>query len=653
MPTRPGLHPNFEISRYPRELWNAIYRISDHFYVTRGFDPEFVGNSEYYAILVRPTDEGSIYLNTDRELIVIFSKYETFEIRTLEAYDRFFHYTDSARIDQSIRFLISADDKIEQSIRQYLSQNQEYPVVVPLTFAQINNQRNALISAVQNNYLVRDLFGFQSPLREDHYFFGRENVVNSVIDSALSGQNSSLFGLRKSGKTSTIFAIIRRAKSRGVHSVVFDCQDVAVHGRDCAGLLFHMVAKVRQSLSLKAPVKPNLEDLVEVSEWFSATMAQTLGSIKSKLLIIFDEIENISPRTAASDHWRNGRDPAYFWQIIRSFLQAKSNGNMSVCLVGTSPHLIEQTRIAEIDNPVYLFAPKTFIPNLTFDETREMVRRLGFFMGLEFSDSAISKLQREYGGHPFFIRQVCSKIHGLAPLDRPRQVNAKLLEDAEIQFRGQLNSYLSEILKNLNQFYPEECNLLRAIANDQLTEIKEFATYTPDLIDHLLGYGLIVLRSGEVELNFAAVRQAVQELVAQPESPELRDMWTRLCTRRGVIEQDIRRALYFTTMRVKLEDFILKLQKSLSLRRFEDLTSYEPSVLFSNTASPLYLTDIMQLLKDHELSPVGNLDSEFFEALNKVNRLRKDAHALNISEREMRDFSVACDTVESKFGLNL
>ena len=45
---------------------------------------------------------------------------------------------------------------------------------------------------------------------------------------------------------------------------------------------------------------------------------------------------------------------------------------------------LELPKINDIANPVYLFAQKQFIPNLTFDETREMVERLGYLMGLEF-----------------------------------------------------------------------------------------------------------------------------------------------------------------------------------------------------------------------------------------------------------------------------
>jgi hypothetical protein len=90
MPTYPGTHSSFDITKYSGNNRQAIRRISEYFYVTRGFDPVDIGNSTYNAILVRPTDETSIYLNTERELVIVFADYDTFEIRTLEAFDSYY-----------------------------------------------------------------------------------------------------------------------------------------------------------------------------------------------------------------------------------------------------------------------------------------------------------------------------------------------------------------------------------------------------------------------------------------------------------------------------------------------------------------------------------------------------------------------------------
>lgn len=172
MPTRAGLHNNFEMSKYPASIRESLRRLADHFYVTRSFECINIGNSVYYAALMRPTDETSVYLNTQRELAVVFAAYETFEIRTLEAFDEVYSLTESSRVDDSIRFLISDDPSVEAQIRLYVQGNPEYPVIVPIYSDTLNRSGgNPLIRAVQSNFVIRDLFGFQAPLREEYFFF--------------------------------------------------------------------------------------------------------------------------------------------------------------------------------------------------------------------------------------------------------------------------------------------------------------------------------------------------------------------------------------------------------------------------------------------------------------------------------------------------
>ncbi|WP_298355828.1 hypothetical protein [Rhodoblastus sp.] len=95
MPTFPGIHPDFGFAQYPMEIRSAIVDIARNFYVTRGFNAVDVGNSKYYAIVARPTDAFSVYINTEREIIILFSQYATFEIRTLEAFDEFYILLES------------------------------------------------------------------------------------------------------------------------------------------------------------------------------------------------------------------------------------------------------------------------------------------------------------------------------------------------------------------------------------------------------------------------------------------------------------------------------------------------------------------------------------------------------------------------------
>lgn len=630
MSTRPGLHRDIDLSSYPKRVRTAVYKIAKDFYVTRTFNPESIGNSRYWGILARPSSDFSVHLNADRELLVVFSDFKAFEIRTLEAFEAFYAQLEQKRVDKSIRFLVSSDESIERIIAHYLNQNPEYPIIIPTTFNDLSDEENSLLGSIRKNYLLRDLFGYQNPLREETFFFGRQDLVSTVLDLAKSGQSSSIFGLRKSGKTSTTYAIQRRAKSFSCTSVLIDCQNPTVHARKSDSLLQYVLTSIRSASGLKQTTKIQSNDAALVADEFSEDLRNILGQTKNSILLVFDEIENITPGTAASPHWNDGRDALLFWQCIRSFVQSESKGRVSVCLVGTSPRLLELPKISGVANPMYLFSPKRFISNFSFDETREMVERLSFYMGLQFKATQISKLQDRYGGHPFFIRQVCSQVHQSASFLRPIDVTDRLLEEAIERFEATLQIYLSDILSNLKENYLDEYEVLVSIAKGDTEDANEMFAEVPELLDHLIGYELIERRASDLEFRFQAVKQAILKLHAIAEE----DRTAFISKSRNQLERAIRATLFHWSKYVSSTEWLEVLQKSLTIKRYENLQSTEPSLLFSND-SPLYFSDLMILLKNDRVLPYLNEKrSSIVRDMDIVNRHRIDAHAKAISDSD-------------------
>lgn len=648
MATQPGFHPDTNFSEYPRSLRDAISAIGKDFYVTRNFQKETIGNSEYWALLARPAESFSVHLNADRELLFVFADYKNFEIRTLEAFDAFYRLLEQKRVDRSIRFLVSADNRIEDIIKHYLSQNPEYPIIIPVKLGSLSGGADHFLDAVRRNFLLRDLFGYQNPLREETFFFGRQEQVNAVLDLAKSGQSSSIFGLRKSGKTSSIYAIIRRAKGFNITPVFIDCQSPAVHSRRYGELLTYVISEVRKAIGLTKPI-PNIEgtDAV-VSEKFRDQLKNVLGQAKSHILIIFDEIENISPRTAASNHWDTERDALLFWQNIRSFIQQEAAGRLAICIVGTSPLLLETTQLSGVANPMYLFSQKKFIPAFSFDETKDMIRRLGFFMGLEFDDTKIARLQALYGGHPFFIRQVCSNIHQKCGVTRPIYVSDKQLDSAIEQFGGQLDSYLTDILKGLRDFYPDEFSLLSSIVHGVTDELADYGREAPELIDHLIGYGLVERKGNDFDIRFDAVKQALNRIL---KSDSTEDFWKECMLRRNELEIEIRREIFSLSKAMDAAEWQQFLESNLTGARFKALPSLEPRVLFSKQSSPLYWTDLMNLVKNERFLPrLGIGRATLIAAMHKVNvDGRRDSHAKQITPDLMSEIRLAFDILEGEF----
>jgi hypothetical protein len=651
MATKSGVNPKFQLVSFTPAERQVIMRLSRHFYITRAADTIVIGNGTYRSFLMRPTEAVSTVLNVEREIVVLFADYETFESRTLQAIDLVCDQFDDVRVDRSLRFLISRDKNIESSIRHYLSQDPEYPIVIPFNYDDFHTPNEDFIfNAVRRNYLIRDLFGYQSPLKHEYFFFGRERLVENVIDLHKSGQNSGLFGLRKSGKTSTIYAIQRRAKATGCRTILVDCQDPAIHAKRFGPLLQYLVIEIRRELNLRK-LDIDLGDTPDkISENFRRLMNEALAAANTDVLIIFDEIENISPKTAASAHWRESDDALLFWQTVRAFFQSPRKHRLSFCFVGTNPHLIEMTKLLEIDNPVYLFAPKTFIPMLTSKETNELVTRLGYFMGLDFEASVVSYIHQRFGGHPFFIRQLCSQIHKKTAINRPRGVSLAACKDAERDAGADIHGYLNEILATLRKFYPDEHSMLEYLARNDTATFSELSQFNPAYVEHLMGYGLVVRRGDDYEFGFDAIAESVKANFAKPQAPDLSDRWREIGSRRNRLEEEIRTALFRWSSKLNADGWSAALDGCLSTKRRVELSSIGRREAFSRNNSPLYFMEVLKLVQwSDEFSTAAVSQSDVTGAMNEVNKGRADAHAKEITDTEYKKLIGAFDLLEDIF----
>jgi hypothetical protein len=68
MPTHRGINPIFALDQFPLGERRVIMRFAQHFYITRAARSFQVGNSNYRAFLMRPTEEMSAALNVEREI---------------------------------------------------------------------------------------------------------------------------------------------------------------------------------------------------------------------------------------------------------------------------------------------------------------------------------------------------------------------------------------------------------------------------------------------------------------------------------------------------------------------------------------------------------------------------------------------------------
>jgi len=471
----PGIHPSVNLNNFTSDEIKIIDKFKSEWYVTHGGEEIKLGSkSTYRYFLVKPLKNYQEMFNLEREIIVLFSPYAIFEPRTLDAIDYIAESFQSLRLEKVCSILISRDEQIEEALKELLKNDQESQILIPFNYRElIKNQDPYFIrNRLKKHFYTRDLFAFEAPLKKDLYFFGRNDLVNKIVNRHKSSENSGIFGLRRTGKTSVIFGIQRTLLKMEEHFVFIDCQSPSFHLRRWNRALYYLILEITKqnklTLKLNPEEKYTEENAAFVFEHEISRIHKELGN--KTLLIIFDEIENITFNISPSSHWRMELDFVYFWQSLRSTFQ-KLDNVFSFLLVGTNPMCVESSSIKGFDNPIFNQFSYEYIPGFDVKQTREMVRKLGRIMGIKFDEILYSKLTEDYGGHPFLIRHVCSIINKNSSQERPTIVSKLIYNSAKDIFKREHSNYIEMILEVLKKFYSDEYKMLKFLALDDYDQI--------------------------------------------------------------------------------------------------------------------------------------------------------------------------------------
>ncbi|MFN8475082.1 MAG: hypothetical protein U0822_23070 [Anaerolineae bacterium] len=508
----PGINSHFIFKEdYTDEECKIIQTVSREWQVTSSGDPVRLSNSTYRFFLAKPARNFQEMFNIDREIVFVFSPYSDIEPRTLDAIDNAIRLFQALRLERICAVVISKDADVQTKLRELLKSNQESRIVVPFVYDELlspNSNPYFMRNRFKEHFYTRDLFAFQSPLRTDIYFFGRTDLVHEIASRHRSNESSGIFGLRKTGKTSLIYGIMRALAQDESHAVLVDCQNPAFHQRRWNEALYYLLNEIRSQLGLNIlSLEEKLFTETDAPILFERELVKIHGKFQQKsLLLIFDEIENITFQVSPSEHWRNGRDFVYFWQTLRSLFQEHSQV-FTYLVVGTNPTCVESPSANGFDNPIFNQIPFQYIPGFDVPQTREMVRKLGKTMGITFDEILYGKLTEDFGGHPFLIRQVCSIINKLLDPERPSSVGKAIYEQAKAKFSQEYQNYIEMILSVLRQYYPDEYAMLEYLAVNDTKTFKEFASLSPEYTNHLLGYGLIEQVNGLYGFKIESVKQ--------------------------------------------------------------------------------------------------------------------------------------------------
>lgn len=444
--------------------------------------------SEFSTYILRPEKDVRDIFGLGMEVALFLFDYPSLEPRTIQAINNALNDEPlKGRVEPAAYFLLSRDPQAKSWVSEYLMRTAQIRTPITLSFDEVRSaqaNKYKLRDTIAAFAFRRDLFDYKLPIDNDIYFFGREATVSELVDQIKKGQNTGIFGLRKTGKTSLLYKVARMIEGNGTARAEYiDCKNPIIRKKSAEGLALHIASKLAESHSIPR------------SRFQALSPYEALDSVihhatrRANLCLIFDEIEYISPLSLTDPHWTI--DFIDFWQFLWS-TQSKS-GKLSFIVCGVNGTVCETDTYSKVQNPLFGIVKSTYIQGLESSSLRRMVQHFGGQMGLRFSDGAVRELEKHYGGHPLLTRMACSFIHKKLEREkkgRPIDLSDRVVAQALAYCDQEIASYCAHVTSELRDFYPDEYDVLKMAALGLKSDFAEFGR-DQDLSRHLRSYGVV------------------------------------------------------------------------------------------------------------------------------------------------------------------
>lgn len=650
-----GMNPKAKLATFPQDEQTIVENLSKEFYITTGAKTLRIGKSEYrYFFLKLPDDKASAFGVRD-EIIVLLSPFENFEPRTLDAIEKIQDQNLGFRLDKICAFVISKDNSFLSILDRTIRSHKESRLVTPFTYNELSSSQDSFFyrQRIKQYFFERNLFDFDSPLRKDLYFFGREDICQSIIDKHQSGQNSSLFGLRRSGKTSILLSVCRRIIAQGECAILLDCQ--SLHLERWFGALFAIISEINKHF--KCNLKLNRSKYTEEDAGYNFIRDIQIihKKIGKPILIALDEVEQITFDVSFSEHWKTGADYVKFWHVLRSVFQTQ-NSPITFLIAGTNPRCLETPFIMNGDNPLYSQIKPQYILGFTVQQTKQMIETLSSYMGITIDEEVYSYLTREFGGHPFLIRQACSFMKTILDKGQSRHIDRKLYEQSIIDFGMDAgHTFCEMVIGVLSEQYKDEYEMLTYLARGDESDFVELANSDPAYTQHLIGYGVISKSDRGYDYKIDAVKK---HLITKEKYKRLNlsqaDKLAEISKRRNEAEERLRK-LVAQVLRTKLGEEAAKqyVMAKYDVAQKRKCTSLSYRELFNSNLNNIYFDDLRTLMHRTWEDNFRNIFSEDVEKFNSrmviLNSIgRSDAHKKHVVDSDMESFRGSMSWLEEK-----
>lgn len=630
-------------------------------------------SSEYVIHFFKPTDNMRSMYSLGNELLIVCCPdgMNEFKSRTKDFID-YILVTNTEfknRLDKVTCFLIDGDTHITQKVKDDRAENPDSRLIVPYSLDELQGDftEDVLNNRLREFLYEKDLFGIAVPLQNDTLFFGKDrtNVISELYARYKQGEEGGLFGLRRIGKTSILNLLrLRIAESDGV-AVYFDCSNSHHYRwneflRNIVETIFYEYSADRnEQIFFPENWKPNLTDDRYNEKNAARSFLQDIQEIyrlleSRRILIILDEIESISYTTSPAKWWREENDALYFWQAIRANIQMH-NECLSFVIAGVNPMCIEIQTINGIDNPIFGMFNPTYTSLFEYEDIKNMVSSIGGRLGLQFEEAFYAKLMEDYGGHPFLVRQICSKINNElnnSHTQRPTTVSVYSYVLKSDEYKQGMTSVIEQILGVIENYYPKEFELLKRLALDGRNAFKREIALGEKGIQHLVGYCLIEKVDGEYFIRIKSIEDYLKsKFIYDSTLNEQKDKRARINIRRDDIEEKLRAIILFSLQSKygkKAKEQLLSIVDKTTPDASQRVKMVNAPNL-KKTIEELYFSQLKVIMeKEWKSFAMIFPDKSRFEAyMDLLNRSRAvGAHNRSVTDDEEVMYSVAFDYFE-------
>lgn len=376
----------------------------------------------YACIIAKPSKRLRSALAVDREVLVVCSNFRDQQQRSIKFVKREIEESNG-RFESTLAIFVHRDSDGNGKLKNW--GRDQGVSILPLYQPSLSNDPVELERSLCSELYSHDPFDVTGPVSDDANFFGRRDEAIDLARKLQRNQIRSCLGIRKIGKTSIINRVVQEVTTNHrCICVMVDCSRDDVWSADAAALMNAIGDSIQGSSSVGAryvsiKIAPSARSLVEAREHLEASIA----SSELPVLVIFDEIDYITPGSPTAAHWRTEFNP--FWRNFRSVYQeiSRSSKNVSLLVGGVSTYWFTVESVEGVENAALAFVPEEYLSPMQEGATVAMLKRLSKSAGLRFDEKSYELVARTSGNMPFWARKCCSWVNDQVPVcDRPTEI---------------------------------------------------------------------------------------------------------------------------------------------------------------------------------------------------------------------------------------